>query len=257
MFKILLATKNKGKVKEIRSIFSDLPVKFIELPEKDIDEVNENGKNYFENALKKAKHYAEKYNLPTLADDSGLEIDDLDGAPGINSARFLGKEIGFDAKIGKILQLMTDVKIRTARFRATFVLYLPKERKYFSTEGIIEGEILSEPHKKEGSGFGYDPIFKPDGFNESFSMLGTDIKNRISHRSKALKKMEKIIAKQILGGGEMVEIKVNGKKLPANKYVYRVFESVILSLLDTLKDIPVVEKVEITVDKEKEDKPIL
>jgi XTP/dITP diphosphohydrolase len=254
MFKILLATKNKGKVKEIRSIFSDSPVKLIELPEKDIDEVNENGKNYFENALKKAKHYAEKYNLPTLADDSGLEIDALDGAPGINSARFLGKETGFDAKIEKTLQLMTDVKIRIACFRVVFVLYLPEERRYFSTEGIIEGKILSEPHKKEGSGFGYDPIFKPDGFDESFSMLGTDIKNQISHRSKALKKMKKIIAKQFLGGGEMVEIKVNGKKLPANKYVYKVFESVILALLDTLKGIPVIKKVEITINKEKETK---
>jgi XTP/dITP diphosphohydrolase len=149
---------------------------------------------------------------------------------------------------------MTDVKIRAACFSAVFVLYLPKERKYFSTEGIVEGEILSEPHKKERSGFGYDPIFKPKGFNESFSMLGTDIKNRISHRSKALKKMKKIIAKQFLGGDGMVEIKVNGKKLPANKYVYKVFESVILALLDTLKGIPVIEKVEITINKEKETK---
>jgi XTP/dITP diphosphohydrolase len=254
MFKILLATKNKGKVKEIRSIFSDLPVKLIELPANDTDEVEEDGKNYFENALKKARHYAEKYHLPTLADDSGLEIDALDEAPGIKSARFLGKEVGFDQKIEKILQLMTDVKTRAARFRATFVLYLPKERKYFSTEGIVRGEILSEPHKKEGSGFGYDPIFRPEGFDESFSMLGTDIKNQISHRSKALNEMKKIIAKQFLGGGEMVEIKVNGKRLPANKYVYKVFEAVILALFDTLKDVPDIQKIEITIDKEKETK---
>ena len=252
MFKILLATKNKGKVKEIRSIFSDLPVKFIELPREDIDEVDENGKNYFENALKKAEHYAEKYNLPTLADDSGLEIDALDGAPGINSARFVSKEATFNEKISKILELMQGVDRRSARFRATFVLYLPKEDKYFTSLGVVEGEILLEPHKKEGSGFGYDPIFKPDGFNESFSMLGSDIKNQISHRSKALKEMKKIIAKQFLGGGEMVEIKVNGKRLPANKYVYKVFESVILALLNTLKDIPEIKKVEITIDKEKE-----
>jgi XTP/dITP diphosphohydrolase len=257
MFKILLATKNKGKVKEIRSIFSDSPVKLIELSREDIDEVNENGKNYFENALKKAKHYAEKYNLPTLADDSGLEIDALDGAPGINSARFVSKEATFNEKISKILELMQDVDRRSACFRATFVLYLPKERKYFSTKGVVEGEILSEPHKKERSGFGYDPIFKPKGFDKSFSMLGTDIKNRISHRSKALKKMKKIIAKQFLGGGEMVEIKVNGKRLPANKYVYKVFESVILALLDTLKDVPEIKKVEITIDKEKDDKSTL
>ena len=128
MFKILLATKNKGKVKEIRSIFSDLPVKLIELPHEDIDEVNENGNNYFENAFKKAVHYAEKYHLPTLADDSGLEIDALDGAPGINSARFLGKEVGFDAKIEEILQLMTNVKIRTARF-GQYLFYISRRRE--------------------------------------------------------------------------------------------------------------------------------
>jgi len=255
MFKMLLATKNKGKVKEIKGIFADLPVKLIELPTNDTDEVEEDGKIYFDNALKKTMHYALKYHLPTLADDSGLEIDALNGAPGINSARFLGMETGFDQKIDKILELMKDVKNRTARFRATFVLYLPKEDKYFTTEGIAEGEILHKPQKKEGSGFGYDPIFKPAGFNESFSMLGTNIKNQISHRSKALNEMKKIIAKQFLGGSKMVEIKVNGKRLPANKYVYKVFESVILALLDTLKDVPEIQKVEITIDKEKGDNP--
>jgi XTP/dITP diphosphohydrolase len=257
MFKILLATKNKGKIKEIKGIFADLSVKLIELPANDTDEVEEDGKSYFENALKKAKHYALKYHLPTLADDSGLEIDALDGAPGINSARFVSKEATFNEKILKILELMQDVDKRSARFRATFVLYLPKEDKYFTSVGVVEGEILSKPQKKEGSGFGYDPIFKPEGFDESFSMLGTDIKNRISHRSKALNEMKKIIAKQFLGGSKMVEIKVNGRRLPANKYVYKVFESVILALLDTLKDIPEIKKVEIIIDKEKEDKSTL
>lgn len=201
MLKILLATKNKGKVKEIKGVFSDLPIRFIELPQSDDDEVVEDGKNYFENALKKAKHYAEKYKLIALADDSGLEIDALNGEPGINSARFLGKKASFDKKMEKIIQLMKGVKSRTARFRATFVLYVPEKDKYFSTEGIAEGHILHEQHKKEGSGFGYDPIFRPEGFRESFSMLGTDIKNQISHRSKALGKMKEVIANEFLGGG--------------------------------------------------------
>lgn len=254
MFKILLATKNKGKIKEIKQIFSDLPVKLIELPESDTDEVFEDGKTYLENALKKAKYFADKYYLPTLADDSGLEIDALNGEPGINSARFLGKETSFDEKMEKILEKLQSIKNRSARFRATFVLYLPREDKFFTAEGTVEGDILDKPYKKEGSGFGYDPIFKPKGFEESFSRLGEEVKNRISHRSKALCEMKKIISKEFLGGEGMVEIKVNGKRLPANKYVYQVFDSVIMALLSTLKDIPEIEEVEIKITKEKEEK---
>ena len=254
MFKILLATKNKGKIKEIKQILSDLPVKLIELPESDTDEVPEDGKTYLENALKKAKHFADKYLLPTLADDSGLEIDVLDGEPGINSARFLGKETSFDKKMEKILDELQGAKNRSARFRASFVLYLPREDKFFTAEGAIEGDILDRPYKKEGSGFGYDPIFKPKGFEESFSQLGEEVKNRISHRSKAFQEMKKIIEKEFLGGEGMVEIKVNGKRLPTNKYVYQVFKSVILALIGTLKDIPEIEKVEIKITKEEEGK---
>ena len=257
MFKILLATKNKGKLKEIRQILSDIPVKLIELPEKDTDEVPEDGKTYLENALKKAMHFANKYHLPTLADDSGLEIDALNGEPGINSARFLGKETSFDEKMEKILDKLQGVKNRSARFRATFVLYLPREDKFFATEGEVEGDILDRPHKKEGSGFGYDPIFKPREFSKSFSQLGEEIKNKISHRSKALSEIKKIIEKEFLGGKGMIEIKVNGKRLPANKYVYQVFESVILALVGTLKDIPEIKEVEIKINKEKEEKVVL
>lgn len=257
MFKILLATKNIGKVREIRQILSDIPVKLIELPESETDEVPEDGKTYFENALKKAKHFASKYRLPTLADDSGLEIDALDGEPGINSARFLGKETSFDRKMERILEKLQGVKSRSARFRATFVLYLPREDRFFTTEGAVEGKILDKPYKKEGSGFGYDPIFKPKGFKKSFSQLGEEVKNKISHRSKALGEMKKIISKEFLGGEGMVEIKVNGKRLPANKYVYQVFESVILALVATLKDIPEIKEVEIKISKEKEEKVVL
>lgn len=254
MFKILLATKNKGKIREIKQILSDIPVKLIELPESDTDEVPEDGKTYLENALKKAKYFAKKYHLPTLSDDSGLEIDALNGEPGINSARFLGKETSFDEKMKKIIERLKSAENRSARFRATFVLYLPKEDKYFSTEGKVEGEILDKPHKKEGSGFGYDPIFKPIGFNESFSELGEEVKNSISHRAQALKKMKEIIEREFLGGEGMVEIKVNGERLPANKYVYQVFRSVIMALLSTLKDVPEIEEVEIKITKEKEEK---
>jgi len=200
MLNILVATKNKGKIKEIKEICKELPIKIIELPENDEDTVKEDGETYLENALKKAKHYANKYKLPTLSDDSGLEIDALNGAPGINSARFLGEKTSFDEKMKKILELLKDNPNRKARFKTVSVLYLPKEKKYFYTEGTVEGEILEMPKKKEGSGFGYDPIFKPAGFDKSFSMLGEKIKNKISHRSKALNKMKKIIKENFLGG---------------------------------------------------------
>lgn len=254
MLEILIATKNKGKLKEIKEIFKGFAVKIIELPENDTDVVKEDGKTYLENALKKAKHYAEKYHFATLADDSGLEIDALDGAPGINSARFLGEETPFDKKIERILALLKDKSNRKARFKIALVLYLPKEKRYFHTEGEVEGEILKKEEKKKGSGFGYDPIFKPDGFDKSFSLLGEEIKNRISHRSNALNKMKKIIKEKILGGDEMIEIKINGKRLVANKYVYDVFKTLIFALLSTLKDIPKIETVEITIKNKEEDK---
>ena len=246
MFKILLATKNKGKIKEIKEIFSDLPVVLVEIPETDTDEVEEDGSSYFENALKKAKYYALKYNLPALADDSGLEIKVLNGVPGIYSSRFLGKDTSFDKKMAEILHILDGVEDRRARFYCVAVLYDPKSNKYFTAEGECDGEILKEPHKKEG--FGYDPIFKPTGYDKSFSELGVEIKNQISHRRKAFEKMKAIIQEEFLGG-DAIEIKINGKKLDADKYVYDVFESVILALLGTLKDIPEIRKVEITIEK--------
>ena len=251
MFKLLVATKNKGKLKEIKDILFDLPIHIFLIPESDHDDVDENGSSYFENALLKAKYFALKYHLPTLADDSGLEIDALNGEPGIKSARFLGQDAPFEEKIDKILELMKNAPNRNARFKTVSVLYLPNENKFFSAEGIVEGEILLSPQKVAGSGFGYDPIFKPFGYEESFSMLGENIKNKISHRSKALKKIREIIQREFLGGEGMVEIKINGKRLPANKYVYEVFEHVIMALISTLKDIPNVETVEIRIEKGK------
>jgi XTP/dITP diphosphohydrolase len=251
MIKILVATKNKGKLKEIKEIFRDIPIELLNIPEDDKDNVIEDGTSYYENALKKAKHYGDKYKLITLADDSGLEIEALNGAPGIYSSRFLGESTSFDMKIKKILSLLKGKENRKARFKTISVLYLPEENKIFKTKGIINGEILEDVEKKKNSGFGYDPIFKPEGFNKSFSMLGEKIKNQISHRSKALKKMKGIILKELLGGKSMIEIKINGKRLIANKYIYEVFKTVIFALLGTLKNMPEIKTVEIKItDKE-------
>jgi len=246
MIKILVATKNKGKLKEISEILKDLPVKLIPLPS-DEKEVEETGQNYLENALIKAKTYGQKYKLITLADDSGLEIDALNGLPGIYSSRYLGKDTPFEEKMKNILELLKDKENRRASFRCVSVLYFPKEDRWVSFEGSVKGEILKEI-RKGNFGFGYDPIFKPDNYNKSFSELESSIKNEISHRAQALKKVKEYIEENLLGGN-MIEIKINGKRLPANKYVYTVFEKVIFALLDTLKDIPEIETVEIKIDK--------
>lgn len=195
--KILLGTHNKGKIKEIVEILGDLPIEIVTLPDSDREEPEENGKTYFENALKKARFYAEKYGIPALSDDSGLEIDALNGKPGILSARFLGEDTPFDIKIKKILEMMKNAKNRSARFRTVAVIYFPETKKILHAEGKVEGEILRSPQKREGSGFGYDPIFKPNGFDKSFSMLGKKVKNKISHRANALKKLKEILKKEI------------------------------------------------------------
>ncbi|MGB9769929.1 MULTISPECIES: RdgB/HAM1 family non-canonical purine NTP pyrophosphatase [Caldisericum] len=249
MLKILVATKNKGKLKEIQEILGEIPVKLISLPENAPD-VEETGSTYLENALIKAKTYGTKYKLITLADDSGLEIDSLNGLPGVFSSRYLGKDTPFEEKMKNILDLLKDKDNRKARFRCVSVLYNPDEDKFVSFEGVVEGEILKEI-RYGNSGFGYDPIFKPNGFDKSFSQLGTEIKNKISHRAKALAQVRDYIENNLLGG-DMIEIKVNGKRLPANKYVYSVFEKVILALLSTLKDIPEIKTVEIKIDKSQE-----
>jgi len=250
MIKILVATKNEGKLKEIKEILGDLPITLIPLPES-AEDVDENGSTYLENALIKAKTYGQKYKLITLADDSGLEIDALNGLPGIYSSRYLGKDTPFLTKMENILELMKNKENRKARFRCVSVLYFPKEDRYVSFEGVVEGEILKEI-RYGNAGFGYDPIFKPDGFDKSFSELGSEIKNKISHRAQALQKVREYILQNLMGG-DMIEIKVNGKRLPANKYVYSVFEKVIFALLETLKDLPEIETVEIKIDKKKEE----
>jgi len=221
MVKILVATKNEGKLKEIKEILGDLPITLIPLPES-AEDVDENGSTYLENAL-----------------------------PGIYSSRYLGKDTPFLTKMENILELMKNKDNRKARFRCVSVLYFPKEDRYISFEGVIEGEILKEI-RYGNSGFGYDPIFKPDGFEKSFSELGSEIKNKISHRAQALQKVREYILQNLMGG-DMIEIKVNGKRLPANKYVYSVFEKVIFALLETLKDLPEIETVEIKIDKKKEE----
>ena len=149
----------------------------------DAPEVVEDGKTYMENAVKKASIIAEYTSHLTLADDAGLEVDTLGGAPGINSKRWAGEDATDDIRIAKLLQALEGATNRRARFIAAIAVVHPNSEPKVVL-GVCEGHIRRDPVGE--SGFGYDPVFVPDGYNQTFAELGEKIKNRISHRAKAL-----------------------------------------------------------------------
>jgi XTP/dITP diphosphohydrolase len=151
----------------------------------DVD-IPETGTTLEENALQKAQYVYDHYHIDCFADDTGLEVDALDGAPGVYSARYAGGE-GHDseANMTKLLHELGENNNRKARFRTVIALILQGQVHEF--EGIVNGEIIRE--RRGGEGFGYDPIFQPDGYDETFAELGNDIKNTISHRARATQKL--------------------------------------------------------------------
>lgn len=189
--KILLATANKNKLKEINEILDNTDCGFLSLDEefKKI-QIEENGNSYLENALIKASTLYSHTRIPSLADDSGLEIKFLDGKPGLHSARFLGSA-GFHEKSLKILELLKDVPFhkRKARFVCSACLYTSGE--VFLTTGILEGYIGYEYQGKYG--FGYDPIFYLPNYKKTLAELAPEEKNKISHRAIAFQKMKKYL----------------------------------------------------------------
>ena len=190
---IVIASKNNGKIEEIKSILSNKSIKWLTyLDFKNWLEIEESVNSYEENALKKAKTIANFTKKPTLAEDSGLEIDYLRGEPGIKSARYAGEGSTDLENVQKVLNLMKDCPFieRTARFRCVAVLYLP-DHKFFISQGKCEGRIDFSPHGE--SGFGYDPIFVPGGHSYTMAQIGMKEKNRVSHRAKALKKLFRIL----------------------------------------------------------------
>jgi len=190
MLKLILATRNSGKLKEMKVKLKEYPVIvecLMDYPE--IPEIEETGKTFAENASIKAKTVAKWTKLPALADDSGLEIDYIGKKPGIYSARWGSTD---QERIKKVLNALQNTKSeqREARFVCAMSLVLPGQGNY-RTKGICSGRITLSP--KGAEGFGYDPIFIPDGYNQTFAELGVHVKNRISHRAVALEKMIKII----------------------------------------------------------------
>jgi XTP/dITP diphosphohydrolase len=186
---ILVATGNAGKIRELEEFLADLPVVLRGLKEfPDVPEVEETGATFAENAGLKATGYAVQARLWTLADDSGLEVDALNGAPGVFSARYAGENASDAEKIGKLLGELGKTNNRRARFVCAMAVADENGEIKFVSEGICDGQIALKP--RGAKGFGYDPIFIPDGFSETFGELSNEVKRKISHRARA---MEKII----------------------------------------------------------------
>lgn len=194
---IILATNNKSKVKEISEMMSGSDITFESLADAGINvEVEETGTTFEENALLKAREICKLSGKPTISDDSGLEIDALDGAPGIYSSRFMGEDTSYDIKNNALIEKLENVADtdRTARFRCCMALVLPDGRE-FVTEGAMEGIIAREP--KGINGFGYDPILFIPEYNRTSAELSSEEKNNISHRGEALRKMIEVIKKEL------------------------------------------------------------
>ncbi len=179
--KLVFATHNPNKLKEIQQL---LPAHIELLSLTDIgctEEIEETGTTLEENAYIKARHVKTQYGLNCFADDSGLEIDALSGAPGVISARYAGPQKDNEANIKKVWENLKSKTNKTAQFRTVIAVCI--DDKEWDCEGIARGTLLGE--KRGEGGFGYDPIFIPDGYDQTFAELGSEIKNKISHRAKA------------------------------------------------------------------------
>jgi len=194
---LLLATRNENKISEIKKFLGELNLRILTFKEmRGFPTVVESGKSLYENALKKAEETGNLFKKLTLSDDSGLEVDFLDGLPGIFSSRFSGEHATYEDNNRKLLKLLSGVprNKRKAQFRCVIVLFFPN-CVVESFEGIICGEILEKAKGK--SGFGYDPIFFVPNYGKTLAELTMTEKNRISHRGIALRKVRKYLGKLI------------------------------------------------------------
>ncbi len=186
---LIVATKNKGKLQEFKQIFERLPFDVISMTDAGIDDdIDETGNTFEENALIKAREVCKVSGKAVIADDSGLEVDALGGAPGIYSARYAGCNATDQDRNAKLLDALKDVpeEKRTARFVCAAAIVLPDGRN-LAVRGTCEGRIAFEP--SGCNGFGYDPLFYVPEFGLTIAQMDADMKNRISHRGKALRKM--------------------------------------------------------------------
>lgn len=190
--KIVFATNNKHKLEEVSKMLKDT-YELISL--EDIgchEEIPEEQPTIEGNALQKARYIKEHYGYDCFADDTGLEIKALDGRPGVYSARYAGEAKDSEANMQKVLNELENTDERSACFRTVIALIFQGQEHLF--EGKVEGEILRERHGS--AGFGYDPIFRPEGFQESFAEMDLTAKNKISHRGKAVEKLTEFLKRQ-------------------------------------------------------------
>ncbi|MDQ4122106.1 MAG: XTP/dITP diphosphatase [Acidobacteriota bacterium] len=188
--KILIATGNAGKVREFAELLKDLPIEILGLKHfPEIEEVEETGATFEENAKLKAAGYAVQTGFWTLADDSGLEVEALENAPGVFSARYAGKTASYREKMEKLLAELkkTGDRERKARFVCAIALAAPDGEIVHLESGTCEGQISDKP--RGSNGFGYDPVFVPDNFQKTFGELPENIKQEISHRGRATRKI--------------------------------------------------------------------
>ena len=182
---LVIATFNQGKVLELRQLLSELPFAISDLQGfSSIQEIPEVGKSFAENASLKASGYAKQTGLLTLADDSGLEVEALNGAPGVLSARYAHEGATDAERITKLLTEMSQCTNRSARFVSVIAIANEDGNVINLSTGTCKGQIARAP--RGNNGFGYDPVFKPAGFGQTFGELQTELKNRISHRARAL-----------------------------------------------------------------------
>ena len=189
--KFVFATNNAHKLEEVTAILGD---KIELLSMKDIHchaDIPETADTLEGNALLKARYIFENYNMDCFADDTGLEVEALNGAPGVYSARYAGDAHNSEANMRKLLQDMEGIENRKAQFRTVFALIINGKEHLF--EGIVKGEITK--HRWGSSGFGYDPVFIPEGYTQTYAEMGNTLKNKISHRALATNKLCNFLSK--------------------------------------------------------------
>ena len=183
--KLVFATNNQNKLKEVREMLID-SIELLSLSDIDcFDDIEETETTLEGNAKLKANHITNKFNINCFADDTGLEVDILNGEPGVYSARYGGKPRSSEKNMDKLLKNLDDEENRSAQFRTVIALNL--HGKSYEFEGICKGTILTS--KAGEKGFGYDPIFQPEGYSQSFAEMSSEEKNKISHRGIAIQKL--------------------------------------------------------------------
>lgn len=189
--KLIFATNNKHKLEEIDKVLNN-KIKLLSLSDIGFsDEIPETHETLEENSKEKAYHIYNKYKTNVFADDTGLEIEALNGEPGVYSARYAGEHCSFQDNMDKVLSKLEGIDNRKAKFRTVITLIL--EGQEYQFEGVVNGEITKIEHGEKG--FGYDPIFRPNGFKDVFAEMSLDKKNEISHRGLAVKKLIEFLEK--------------------------------------------------------------